>query len=68
MKIPDETLKKWRSLQAYGDISKMADGDTNKRVYLSNALSKGECSEDLFITLRDFYNKREQLLETVNHG
>jgi hypothetical protein len=65
MRIPEEILKRWKELQAYGDITAMANGDPSKRVYLSNALTKGECGEEIFITLRDFFKKREELIETA---
>lgn len=65
MIIPQDILDKWEKLKIVGDIGKMADGDTTLRNYISNAMNGKDCSEETFIVIRDFYKKREALLETA---
>ncbi|MFA6058912.1 MAG: hypothetical protein WC756_11990 [Taibaiella sp.] len=65
MRIPEKILDQWKSLYTRGDLTKMAKNDETQRKYIGAALSGGECTDEIFIIIRDFYNARIKLLNTA---
>ncbi len=61
MKIPDDLKKKWDDLRSHGDGKKIADAYTDiNEVDVSRAFTSGECSDEVFHAIADFYKKKEE--------
>lgn len=61
MKIPDELMKKWQDLRSHGDgksIVEQNQGITEMSV--SRAFTTGECSDEVFTAIADFYKDKEE--------
>lgn len=70
MKIPAEILEKWKELKEYGDVVELAKQTGKSQPVISLAFSGGECSEEVFATMSDFYKaraeRREQLINAAS--
>lgn len=64
MKIPEKLLKKWETLRSAQDTKKMAAEMENGYPELFNrAFRKGECRDDVFIIMKEFYSEKEELIK-----
>lgn len=60
MKIPDELKKKWDDLRSFGDGKKIAEAyEEVNEVDVSRAFNTGECSDEVFHAMADFFKKKE---------
>lgn len=63
MKIPDELLKKWSDLRTHGDNKKIADQHEDiTEVDISRAITTGECRDEVFEAIGDFYKEKEAMV------
>lgn len=64
MKIPEELMKRWQDLRTYGDNKKIAEstGDKINEMAVSRAFTSGECPDDTFQAIADFYKEKEKLV------
>ena len=61
MRVPDELMKKWQDLRSHGDgktIVEQNQGITEMSV--SRAFTTGECSDEVFKAIADFYKDKEE--------
>lgn len=63
MKIPQKLQDKWKTLKAPGDANKMAEKIENGYAEMFNrALRTGECNENVFRVMADFYEERMNMV------
>lgn len=61
MKVPEELMTKWKNLRSHGDGRKIADAsDDVNEVDISRAFNTGECSDEVFHAIADFYQEKEE--------
>ena len=67
--VPDELKKKWEDLRSFGDGKKIADSsqDVNE-VDVSRAFSTGECSDEVFHAIAEFFKKKEESIKQYLAG
>lgn len=60
MVIPKEILDKWKELRSHGDGKKIAleNPDRINEMDFSRALNSGECSDEVFEIIGNFFNKK----------
>lgn len=63
MQIPEELLNKWKSLRSHGDNTKIAEQKGVTIVDVSRAFTYGECSDDTFKAIADFYKEKEEVVK-----
>lgn len=63
MKIPEELLDKWKSLRSHGDNTKIAEQGNASVVDVSRAFTYGECSDDTFKAIADFYKEKDEVVK-----
>lgn len=66
MKIPKALIEKWTKLKSHGDGKKLVaaagSGSTINDADISRAFSKGECRDDVFVLMAEFYRKKEEMI------
>jgi len=62
MKIPNPIKQKWQKLKEHGDVNAIAEANDISRQTISGAMNGSGCTMDVFIMIRDFYDKREKKL------
>lgn len=60
MHIPQEAKEKWNSLKQHGDVQTISDGCEYNRDTISKALNGTECTVEVFSIIQDFYNQRQE--------
>lgn len=63
MKIPEELLNKWKSLRSHGDNTRIAEKKNVTVVDVSRAFTFGECSDDTFKAIAEFYKEKEEIVK-----
>ena len=60
MQVPDELMKKWQALRTHGDGRKIAEQNPGiTEMDISRAFTQGECRDDVFESIADFYKEKE---------
>lgn len=62
MKIPVELMDKWSLLHSWGDQDKLADKTGLTTVTIRKILKGGECSDEQFELIAEFYKEKEDLI------
>lgn len=63
MKIPADLLTRWKDLRSHGDGKKISTQADITEMDVSRAFSNGECSDDVFRAIADFYKEKEEILK-----
>lgn len=64
MKIPAKLIKKWEVLRSHGDADKMAEKlDGSAAETFNRAFRKGNCRDDVFKVMADFYEEKAVLIK-----
>lgn len=64
MKIPVELMEKWQTLKTVGDQRKIAEANDINESEISRAFVKGECNDDVFVMIANFYKEKEELIRS----
>lgn len=61
MKVPEELLKKWNDLRSHGDGKAIVEQNPSiTEMTVSRAFTTGECSDETFKVIADFYKAKEE--------
>lgn len=63
MKIPDKIFAQWMDLKSHGDGKKIAEKNGLRDMDVSRAFTTGECPDDVFKAIAEFYKDK---LEIIN--
>ena len=64
MTIPAELLDKWKALKSHGDGKAILEKnpDLNPQ-YISRAFTTGECNDEVFKAMADFYQEKDEMVK-----
>lgn len=66
MTVPKDLRDKWEELQSAGDIQAIADKAGKSYETIRAALSRGECTDEVFKAIASYYREKEQFIKSFH--